>query len=80
MSPIPDPLGVGNLELPAAPVTSEALPETPMGAVEQLTQSPIEMLRAEGITLDDAETKRFAEFDSEMEAYSKFLDCVRGLK
>ena len=80
MSPIPDPLGVGNLELPAAPVTSEALPETPMGAVEQLTQSPIEMLRAEGITLDDAETKRFAEFDSEMEAYRKFLDCVRGLK
>ena len=80
MSPIPDPLGVGNLELPAAPVTPEAPPETPVGAVEQLTQSPIEMLRAEGITLDDAETKRFAEFDSEMEAYRKFLDCVRGLK
>jgi hypothetical protein len=69
----------------ATGTTAEALPPTeiptekPMGAVEQLMQSPIEALRAEGITLDEAETQRFGELDSDVEAYRKFLDCIRGL-
>ncbi len=85
MSAMPDPLGVGefNLVSTPAPAAAEPTPEAPleptMGAVEQLIQSPIEALRAEGITLDEAETQRFGELDSDVEAYRKFLDCIRGL-
>ncbi len=63
----------------ATGTATEAPLEAPMGAVEQLMQSPIEALRAEGITLDEAETQRFGELDSDVEAYRKFLDCIRGL-
>jgi hypothetical protein len=81
---MPDPLGVGEFNLVSTPAPAiepapEAPLEVPMGAVEQLTQSPIEALRAEGITLDEAEMQRFGELDSDVEAYRKFLDCIRGL-
>jgi hypothetical protein len=84
MSAMPDPLGVGEFNLVSTPAPAiepapEAPLEVPMGAVEQLTQSPIEALRAEGITLDEAEMQRFGELDSDVEAYRKFLDCIRGL-
>lgn len=96
MSATPDPLGAAGFveqmlaqpeQAPTAPAAPEAppTPETaltqePTGAVERAIQSPIEMLRSEGIDLadDSPEAQRFKALESDKEKYKAFIDCLRG--
>ena len=96
MSATPDPLGAAGFveqmlaqpeqaptspAAPEAPPTPEtALTQEPTGAVERAIQSPIEMLRSEGIDLadDSPEAQRFKVLESDKEKYKAFIDCLRG--
>jgi hypothetical protein len=96
MSATPDPLGAAGFveqmlaqpeQAPTAPTAPEvpptaetALTQEPTGAVERAIQSPIEMLRNEGIDLadDSPEAQRFKALESDKEKYKAFLDCLRG--
>lgn len=93
MSTTPDPLGAAGFveqmlaqpeQAPTAPEVSPtpetALTQEPTGAVERAIQSPIEMLRNEGIDLadDSPEAQRFKTLEADKEKYRAFLDCLSG--